>query len=288
MAYSIATYTGNGSTSQFAVPFPFLDRAHVVVSVAGSPVTPAWVHDGLVQITPAPINGATVQIARNSNRNGPLVDFQDTAQLTEAILDLANKQAIYIAQEAFDASPTGDYSAQFVAWVAAATAAANAAAASEANAAVSASAASSSASASAVSAATAVAAAGSVTTKVDRATGNPLTATFRATLEPNVTYDLAGSTVSASLAHVPAGLVTLSASKVFTQAYHNVGVQGTANAVAALTDIKLVEGGATTGGKMYGIRSEFVGSTAALAESAAGVGFRVKGLSLSSPKQVCP
>jgi hypothetical protein len=104
MAYAVNQYTGNGSNKNFAVTFPFISRDHVKVYVSGVPKTFGWVNDGLIVLTQAPANGAHVFVVRESSRGTPLVDFQDAQVLTERALDLAARQSLYIAQEAFDAS----------------------------------------------------------------------------------------------------------------------------------------------------------------------------------------
>jgi hypothetical protein len=104
MPYSTVQYTGNGLTTQFSVPFPFISRDHVEVTVDGISKTFSWISDGLISIVPAPASGKLVTVLRNSSRTQRLVDFQDATTLTEQDLDLANTQAIYISQEAFDAS----------------------------------------------------------------------------------------------------------------------------------------------------------------------------------------
>ena len=35
MAFSVDTYTGNGSTTSFSVTFPYIEQAHVIVTVDG-------------------------------------------------------------------------------------------------------------------------------------------------------------------------------------------------------------------------------------------------------------
>jgi hypothetical protein len=35
MAFAIDTYTGNGSTTSYSVTFPYIEKAHVVVTVDG-------------------------------------------------------------------------------------------------------------------------------------------------------------------------------------------------------------------------------------------------------------
>lgn len=102
MAYSFVEYTGNGSQTDFVVPFPYLTRDHVNVTVAGATASYTWLNSAMVQITPAP--SGTVRIERSSNRSARLTNYQDAQQLTEATLDYDALQLFYLAQEAFDAA----------------------------------------------------------------------------------------------------------------------------------------------------------------------------------------
>jgi hypothetical protein len=198
MAYSVARYTGDGSTALFTIPFPFLDRSHVSGSVNGSPVALTWLNDSLVQILPAPVNGTAVVILRSSSPTLRLVDFQDAQVLTEVDLDLSATQTFYLVQEAYDAAETITIPASITAAAASAVAAAAAAALSETNAASSASSASTSAINAAASAASAAATVGTITNKVDKSATNALSTLFRANIDPNVTYDLVGNTIAAT------------------------------------------------------------------------------------------
>jgi hypothetical protein len=170
MPYSTVQYTGDGVTTLFAIPFEYLSEDHVYMTVDYAPVTFTFAGAGSASADSAPGVGTVVTIYRDSNRVAPLVDFVDGQQLTEADLDLANKQAIYIAQEAFDASNlaevTGDVEAAAAAAAASASdaaASALAAAASAVAAAISAAASEASAVASAASAAAAAASAALLT-----------------------------------------------------------------------------------------------------------------------------
>lgn len=107
--YSAATYTGNGIQTDFAVPFPYIAPAHVEVSVAALSVAFTWVNSGTVRITPAPPNGSTVIVRRNSNRVARLVDFTDGAIMDEATLDRDSNQLMYLVQESFDQVTTQSY-----------------------------------------------------------------------------------------------------------------------------------------------------------------------------------
>ena len=103
MAYSYITYTGNGSTTQFPVPFGYIRREHVLATVATVSATFTWVNDSLIQMTTAPANGAAVRVYRLTPLTAPLVDFADGATLVAADLDTNAKQSIYTQQELDDA-----------------------------------------------------------------------------------------------------------------------------------------------------------------------------------------
>jgi len=102
MAYSYTLFTGNGSTTQYAVAFGYIRREHVAVTVAGSPATFTWVNNSLIQMDVAPANGAEVRVYRVTPLSAPLVDFTDGATLVAADLDTNAKQSIYTQQELDD------------------------------------------------------------------------------------------------------------------------------------------------------------------------------------------
>ena len=112
MAYSVVQYTGDGVTTSFAVPYPFVSRDHITAKVNGVSKTISWINDGLIQLSPAPAVDASIIISRDTSRNVPLVDFQDAQVLTEADLDMATLQNLYVAQEAFDASDSSEIAAE--------------------------------------------------------------------------------------------------------------------------------------------------------------------------------
>jgi len=99
---SIATYTGDGSTEVFSVPFPYLKRSHVFVYVDAVETTRTFPTTATINITPAPAVGATIRLQRVTPR-GPLVNFQNGATLTENNLDTITLQSLYIAEESEDA-----------------------------------------------------------------------------------------------------------------------------------------------------------------------------------------
>jgi hypothetical protein len=102
--YAQITYTGNGSTTSFAIPFPFLDGSHVKAYINGTLNTNFTISTSTLIFATAPANGATVRIERQTPIDARLVDFQDGSVLTEADLDKSANQSFYIAQEVADDS----------------------------------------------------------------------------------------------------------------------------------------------------------------------------------------
>jgi hypothetical protein len=102
MPYSYAVYTGNGVTTQFTVPFPYIRREHVVVSLDYVSTTFTWINNTTVEVSPAPTNGERVEVRRVTPVNNPLVDFTDGSTLVAADLDINALQQTYINQEQDD------------------------------------------------------------------------------------------------------------------------------------------------------------------------------------------
>lgn len=105
---STVTYTGNGVLTDYTVPFGFLHRDHVSVSVNGvltsdpaSAYTLTWVSDALVRFSPAPVQGTTIVIWR-ATPDVPMIDFTDGSTLTASDLDASGQQGLYRAQEVED------------------------------------------------------------------------------------------------------------------------------------------------------------------------------------------
>jgi hypothetical protein len=107
MAFSYTTYTGNGSTTQYAIPFGYIRREHVLATVAGAPATFTFVNSTTIQMTVAPANGAVVRVYRQTPLTAPLVDFADGSTLVAADLDTNANQSIYTQQELDDSLVDG-------------------------------------------------------------------------------------------------------------------------------------------------------------------------------------
>ena len=99
---SIVTYTGDGSTTDYTIPFEYLDDAHVVVELTET-VTTAWsfLNETTVRMNTAPASGDRLVIKR-ATPDAPIVDFTDGSTLFEADLDLSAKQSRLLGSEARD------------------------------------------------------------------------------------------------------------------------------------------------------------------------------------------
>lgn len=102
MAYSYIRYTGNGSTTNFAFSFPYLEPSNVRVTVNGVVTAYTFLNSSTVVVSPAPASGAQVEIRRVTVTEAPPVDFQDGSTLLETDLDLVARYNLYTVQEAVD------------------------------------------------------------------------------------------------------------------------------------------------------------------------------------------
>jgi hypothetical protein len=100
--YSYVQYTGNGSTTNYVFSFPYLESTHIKVRVNGSITSYTFLNSSTVTISPAPANGAIIDIRRETPKDNPPVDFTDGSVLLESDLDLLAKFSLYTAQESSD------------------------------------------------------------------------------------------------------------------------------------------------------------------------------------------
>lgn len=101
---SIVTYTGDGSTTDYSIPFPYLDREHVVVELDDVVTSNfSFLSDTSIRLSIAPAAQTRIVVKR-ATPVAPLVDFTDGSTLFEADLDLADQQSRYLGEEARDRS----------------------------------------------------------------------------------------------------------------------------------------------------------------------------------------
>ena len=112
--YSYRQYAGNGATTTFSVPFPYLLKAHVhlylgydildgtFTSELVNGVGFTWTSGTQVQCTTAPAAGQTLTVIRLTPSDSRLVDWQDGSNLIADDLDTADLQNLYVVQEQQD------------------------------------------------------------------------------------------------------------------------------------------------------------------------------------------
>jgi len=98
---SIINYVADGSTNSFQIPFTYISQSHVVVTVDGVSVTPTFINDTQLSVSPTPAAGLIV-IVKRVTPVVALVDFTDGSTLFEADLDLAHQQNRLISEESRD------------------------------------------------------------------------------------------------------------------------------------------------------------------------------------------
>ena len=102
MAYSYVVYTGNGSTTQFAITFPYIRKEHIKVYVNYVDTAYTYVNDTTVQLATAPASPLRVEVRRVTPLANVLVDYTDGSTLIAADLDTSNLQSLYNEQELDD------------------------------------------------------------------------------------------------------------------------------------------------------------------------------------------
>ena len=100
--YSIATWTGDGVTTSFSVPFPYINQSHVLVSVGGEAVAYSFTSPSQITFSVAPANGAAVSFQRKTPSDDLLAYIQGKSVLKSKELNLVYTQLLYIMQEVFD------------------------------------------------------------------------------------------------------------------------------------------------------------------------------------------
>jgi len=120
MPFAQFTATGNGSTKQFSIPFPYVKKDHIVVALNNVTVTGfSFINDTTIEFdtissatstqetSGAPKTGVVIEIERDTPLTGALVDFVDGSTLTAGDLDTAVLQLLYGIQEAKDEAALG-------------------------------------------------------------------------------------------------------------------------------------------------------------------------------------
>ncbi|HEY9439767.1 MAG TPA: phage tail fiber protein [Streptomyces sp.] len=95
------TYTADGSSALFPVSFPYIDKSHVQVRLAGVlqiATKFTWDTPSSIRFLTVPPAGAEVEI-RRVTPSAPLTTYQSGSTLTEEDLETDSLQALYLIEE---------------------------------------------------------------------------------------------------------------------------------------------------------------------------------------------
>ena len=107
MANSFVRYTGNGSTTAYAIPFTYIDSAHLACTVNGVSASFTLNSAGTqATLSSVPANGSAIEFRRTSSQTTRLTDYVSGAVLTESALDTDSTQGFFMSQEAVETMPT--------------------------------------------------------------------------------------------------------------------------------------------------------------------------------------
>jgi len=102
MANSIYEATGDGSTTDFTIPYTYLEADDVTAFVDGVSTSFTFTSDNIITFATAPANGTSVRILRNTDVVSLNVTYSDGGALTAQQLNDSNKQLLFGVQEAID------------------------------------------------------------------------------------------------------------------------------------------------------------------------------------------
>ncbi len=104
MANSFVRYTGNNSTTAYAIPFSYRATADLTVTLAGVATTAYTLNAAGTTLTfnSAPAQDVAIEIRRKTSQTTRLTDYADGSVLTENDLDTDSTQAFFMGQEAID------------------------------------------------------------------------------------------------------------------------------------------------------------------------------------------
>ena len=104
MANSFVRYTGNGSTTAYAISYSYRDAADLIVSINGVATTSYTLNSAgtILTFDSAPANASAIEIRRKTSQTVRLTDYAAGSVLTENDLDTDSEQAFFMSQEAID------------------------------------------------------------------------------------------------------------------------------------------------------------------------------------------
>jgi hypothetical protein len=100
MATPFTSYPGlTGAQTDFAVPFEYISKSHVLAYVDTVEVSLEFLSDYIVRVSPAPSGDLT--ILRRTPTDASLVEFTDGSVLIDDELNLSALQSLFVVEEAY-------------------------------------------------------------------------------------------------------------------------------------------------------------------------------------------
>lgn len=95
------TYTGNGATSVYAIPFDYDTQDQVVLSFSAGSYTYTFPSAGFIQLAVPLANGVVMTIARSTNIDAAAETFQAATGIQRAKLNRGFRQMVFAMQELY-------------------------------------------------------------------------------------------------------------------------------------------------------------------------------------------
>lgn len=100
-------YSGNGTQTDFAVPFSYLDQDEVVVTRANGSVTYSFTSPNIIRLSAPLAVGDSLRIERVTDIASPKTVYTNGAGITAGQLNASFNQVLYAVQEANDVAGRG-------------------------------------------------------------------------------------------------------------------------------------------------------------------------------------
>lgn len=110
------TYNGNGTQTDFAVPFPYVTEADVIVGRKDGAVSYTFIAPSTIKLSAPLAVGDILTIRRDTAVDNPVVSFVNGTAYTAGQLNAAFQQVLYSAQESKDVAARGLYRNEFAQW----------------------------------------------------------------------------------------------------------------------------------------------------------------------------
>lgn len=110
------TYNGNGTQTEFVIPFPYVNEQDVGVARQNGTVSYTFLDPATIKLSSPLAVGDVLTIRRETNVETPVVSFTNGSAYTADQLNSAFKQILYSAQESKDVSARGLYRNELSQW----------------------------------------------------------------------------------------------------------------------------------------------------------------------------